>query len=37
MRLSLRESWRLRAIECDLCQSQPDLAGMLAVFVGSLP
>jgi hypothetical protein len=32
MRLSLRESWRLRAIERELCRSQPDLAGMLAVF-----
>jgi hypothetical protein len=34
MRLSLRESWRLRAIERDLRRSQPDLAGMLAVFAG---
>jgi hypothetical protein len=34
MRLPLRESWRLRAIERELRRSEPHLAGMLAVFAG---
>lgn len=32
MRISLRESWRLRAIEHGLRRSEPHLAGMLAIF-----
>jgi hypothetical protein len=32
MRIPLRESWRLRAIEHGLSRSEPHLAGMLAIF-----
>jgi hypothetical protein len=32
MRLSFRDSWRLRAIERGLRRSEPHLAGMMAIF-----
>jgi hypothetical protein len=32
MKVSFRESWRLRRIEARLRRSDPHLAGMLAIF-----